>query len=154
MDAPRFSIVRSALPGGEMPRSPYRREKSMALSVATKQKALNAFVVSPVGRIDSNTAPSLEKELDKLLVQSATVIAMNMEGVDYISSAGIRVLVKTAKGLKKMDGKMVYMHLQPQVKKVFEIINALPSMKIFSSFDEMDEYLDTIQKSVLNGGSR
>jgi hypothetical protein len=40
------------------------------------------------------------------------------------------------------------MNLQPQIKKVFDIVNALPSMKIFASVDELDDYLDAIQKRV------
>lgn len=120
----------------------------MDLQVAVEQKAKGAYVVSPSGVVNSNTALALEKELDRVLEQSPTLIAMDLAELSYISSAGIRVLVKTQKALKKTDGKIVYMHLQPQIKKVFEIINALPSMKIFTSFEEMDQYLDTIQKSV------
>jgi hypothetical protein len=43
------------------------------------------------------------------------------------------------------------MNLQPQIKKVFDIINALPSMQIFASIEELDEYLDAMQKKVTRG---
>ncbi|MGD2270109.1 MAG: hypothetical protein PVI06_06895 [Desulfobacterales bacterium] len=45
------------------------------------------------------------------------------------------------------------MNLQPQIKKVFDIINALPSMQIFASIEELDEYLDAIQKKATRGAS-
>ena len=44
-----------------------------------------------------------------------------------------------------------FMNLQPQIKKVFEIINAIPSMKIFTSMEELDEYLDIMQKKIKAG---
>ena len=52
--------------------------------------------------------------------------------------------------LKKNDGKITFMNLQPQIKKVFEIINALPSMRIFSSIQELDDYLDVMQKKAVS----
>jgi hypothetical protein len=39
------------------------------------------------------------------------------------------------------------MHLQRQIKKVFEILNALPTLQVFKSIKELDEYLDTMQKA-------
>ena len=71
-----------------------------------------------------------------------------MAEVDYLSSAGIRVILKTKKALKTQGGKLVFMHLQPQIRKVFEIIEALPSMRVFKNIEEMDDYLDRMQKQV------
>jgi hypothetical protein len=43
------------------------------------------------------------------------------------------------------------MDLQPQIKKVFDIIGAPPSVQIFASIAELDEYLDVMQKRVARG---
>lgn len=120
----------------------------MDLQVTVEQKASEAYVVSPSGIINSLTAPLFEEKLDGILQKTPSLIAMDLAELTYISSAGIRVLIKTQKALNKTDGKLMFMHLQPQIRKVFEIINALPSMKIFASMEEMDEYLDTMQKAV------
>ena len=120
----------------------------MPLTVRTVQKALGAYVVAPTGQIDGQTYDILESELDTLLTEKPTLIAMDLARVDYLSSAGIRVILKTQKALKAHGGKMVFMHLQPQIRKVFEIIEALPTMQVFKNFEEMDEYLDRIQKKV------
>ena len=45
----------------------------------------------------------------------------------------------------------MYVNLQPQVKKIFEIINALPSMDVFASVAELDAYLDAMQRPQGNG---
>ena len=58
---------------------------------------------------------------------------------------GIRVLVKTKKAMKQSGGKIMFINLQPQIKKVFEILNALPSLKVFASIQELDSYLDAMQ---------
>ncbi len=120
----------------------------MSLTVRTNQKALGAFVVAPTGQINGQTYDVLEDELDKLLGQKPSLIALDLAGVDYLSSAGIRVILKTQKALKARDGRLVFMHLQPQIRKVFEIIEALPTMRVFKNFEEMDDYLDRIQKKI------
>ena len=120
----------------------------MSLTVRTNQKALGAFVVAPSGQINGQTYDVLEDELDQLLDQNPNLIALDLAEVDYLSSAGIRVILKTQKALKARDGRLVFMHLQPQIRKVFEIIEALPSMRVFKNFEEMDDYLDRIQKRI------
>jgi anti-anti-sigma factor len=120
----------------------------MPLTVTSEQKALGAYVVSPAGQINGSTYRVLEDELDTLLASAPTLIALDLAAVDYLSSAGIRVILKTKKALAANGGKLVFMHLQPQIKKVFEIIEALPSMRVFKNIQEMDEYLDRMQKQV------
>ena len=120
----------------------------MPLTVRTVQKALGTYVVAPTGQINGQTYDVLEDELDALLAQKPSLIALDLAQVDYLSSAGIRVILKSQKALKAHDGRMVFMHLQPQIRKVFEIIEALPSMRVFKNIEEMDDYLDRMQKKV------
>ena len=61
-----------------------------------------------------------------------------MKDLEYISSAGIRVVVKTQKDLKSRNGELYFTNLKPQVKKVFEIINVLPFMQIIDDLDEIN----------------
>jgi hypothetical protein len=41
----------------------------------------------------------------------------------------------------------MFAHLQPQIRKVFDILSALPTLKVFTSIEELDKYLDTMQKA-------
>jgi anti-anti-sigma factor len=120
----------------------------MPLLVNITQKAKDAYVVAPSGQIDGHTYSILENELDPIIAQKPTLIALDLADVDYLSSAGIRVILKTKKALTANGGKLVFMHLQPQIKKVFEIIEALPAMRVFKDIHEMDAYLDRIQKKI------
>jgi anti-anti-sigma factor len=120
----------------------------MSLKVTAKEQRVGVFVISPVGSIDSDTFSILEDRVDLILDSSPSEIVFDMRSVDYISSAGIRVILKAKKALKKNEGKVILVHLQPQVKKVFDIIKALPTMTVFTSIEELDDYLDKMQRKV------
>jgi len=121
----------------------------MALDVKIRQKALGAYVISCTGRMDSETSPLLEKEVRGLIAQKPGLLALDLEHLVYMSSAGVRVLIIAHKGMKDAGGKVVLLNVQPQVKKVLEIIQALPEQKIFRDMVELDAYLDRMQKKVI-----
>ena len=118
----------------------------MALEVTWNERAEGVFVVRPLGHMDSNTYTILEDVLDKLIAPSTSVLAFDMDGLEYISSAGLRVLFKAAKAVEAQGGKYFMSNLKPQIQKVFDIIKALPSMRIFKDIEELDGYLDVMQQ--------
>lgn len=113
----------------------------MALEVHTAVKSQGVFVVTPVGPIDGTDRGLLQEKLDAVLGQNPETIIFDMAGVDYLNSLGIRLLVKTKKALSSKGGSIAFVHLQPQIRKVFDIINALPAFKVFASLQEFDDYL-------------
>ena len=120
----------------------------MPLKVKSTSRGPGVVVVSPIGSIDAQTYSVLDEKMDEILKQQPDIIIFDMEFADYISSTGIRVLLKTKKALKEIKGRMVFMNLQPQIKKVFDILKAIPTLKVFASIEELDNYLDTMQKSI------
>ena len=88
----------------------------MTLLVSSRQKALGAYVVTLTGELNGKTYPALENKLDQLLEERPTVIVLDMAEVNYLSSAGIRVILKTKKMLTAYNGRLVFMNLQPQIK--------------------------------------
>jgi anti-sigma B factor antagonist len=119
----------------------------MPLKVKVTPKRPGVMMVSPIGTMDASTYTILEDKVAEALEEAPDVIIFDMEFADYISSTGIRVLLKTKKTLQETDGKMVFMNLQPQIKKVFEILQAIPTLKVFASIKELDNYLDVMQKA-------
>jgi anti-sigma B factor antagonist len=119
----------------------------MGLKVKTEQRSPGVVIVSPIGSIKHDTYLILENAVDAVLENKPDVIIFDLEFLDYINSLGIRVLLRTKKAMKETDGKMVFMNLQAQIRKVFDILEALPSLKVFASIQELDQYLDTMQKS-------
>lgn len=121
----------------------------MALIVRLKEKTTGVFILYAEGSIDTNTYSILEKQVDLVLKSGATTVIFDMKDVDYISSAGVRVILKARKVFKKKEGQVLLIHLQPQVKKVFEIIKALPTTQVFTSVEELDQYLDQMQRKAV-----
>jgi anti-anti-sigma factor len=119
----------------------------MTLKVNTSLKKPGIFVLAPVGSIDTAGNPIFQEKAEAVLRQNPDLIIFDMEFTDYINSSGIRVLVKTKKAMKQRGGKIVFINLQPQIKKVFDILNALPSLKVFASIQELDRYLDAMQST-------
>jgi len=120
----------------------------MPLKVGSREKTPGIFVISLIGSLDTRTHGIFDDRIDMVLKGAPKLIVLDMEHLDYISSIGISSILKAKKALKRIDGKLTLMHLQPQVKKVFEIINALPSQRIFTGTRELDEYLDRMQRSI------
>lgn len=118
----------------------------MTLEVNVDKKGEGTFAVSCFGSVDSITYRELEKTLAPFLIPSTKVLILNMEGVTYISSMGISVVLKTKKAIEENKGSFIMTNLQPQIRVVFEIIKALPNMRIFESMEEADEYLSQIQR--------
>lgn len=96
----------------------------MSLKIEKK----NAETLALTGRLDTLTAPELEAEISAMLptVQSLT---LDMEKLDYISSAGLRVILKTQKALGKKSG-LKLTHVPESVKEVFEITGFLDFLTI------------------------
>jgi anti-sigma B factor antagonist len=118
---------------------------NMALKVNTTVRRPGIFVVAPVGSIDAAGHAIFQEKVTSVLTQSPDVIIFDMEYADYINSMGIRVLIKTKKVMKQRGAKIMFTNLQPPIRKVFDILNALPSLKVFASIQELDSYLDAMQ---------
>jgi len=119
----------------------------MSLTVTYEQMGKGKYVIHPAGSLNSSTYRILEEQVEAILPLAPAILVLDLARLDYMSSAGIRVILKTRDALKKHQGRLMFMHLQPQIKKVFDIINAIPSMQIFGSIEELDEYLDVMQRS-------
>lgn len=120
----------------------------MSLTVTSKQKMEGVYVLSPSGRLDTSTYPELEQRVDVVLKEKPHTLVFDMEMLDYISSMGVRVIARAQKLMKAYNGRVVLLNLQPQIEKVFDIIKALPSQQVFSNMQELDDYLDRMQRQM------
>ena len=80
-----------------------------------------AVIVSLQGRMDAVTAPELEKKIDGLIEEGLNRFVINLKDLEYISSAGLRVILVIAKKLKTSNGQMLISNLKGVVNEVFEI---------------------------------
>ena len=104
--------------------------------------------VSLAGALNTDTAPGFDQELQKVVAQGLDLTVLDMKELDYISSAGLRVIFKAAKQTKAAGHRMAAANRKPHIDKVFEILKALPDMAVFANDQELDDYLDSMQKKV------
>lgn len=99
------------------------------------KKETNATVVTINGRLDTVTAPEYEKRFNELIAGAESGFVVDFDQLDYISSAGLRVLLATAKKLKGKGGQIRFANVKGPVKEVFDISG-------FGSIFPMDDSVD------------
>ena len=123
----------------------------MSLEITVTPEENNGKRISIAGSLDSNTAPQLQQSINAEINDSVSTTIIDFKDLDFLSSAGLRVIFKTKKMMDNNGGKFLLVNLQPQIKKVFEIIKALDGMNVFKDQDEMDDYLAAMQNKVKDG---
>ncbi len=104
------------------------------MKITQKQEG-EVYVFSLDGRFDAHSAGDVENKLNLALSQGAQKLLIDMNGTEYISSAGLRVLLAIAKKLKK-EGQVKVCCLQPYVKEVFDIAGFTQIFKIYDTCQE------------------
>ena len=87
--------------------------------IINRKKEEASLVISPVGRLDTSTAPELEKEIDTSL-KGIKKLVLDLKDVVYVSSAGLRVILKAQKTMQS-DGDMTVTGVNSSVMEVFDI---------------------------------
>ena len=101
------------------------------MEIAKKEKD-GVVVVSLIGRLDAASAGETETELNSLTGDGAKLL-VDLKGLEYISSAGLRVLLVVAKQIRRNNGKMCLCSLTETVSEVFEISGFLAIFDIADS---------------------
>ncbi|MFH1737877.1 MAG: STAS domain-containing protein [bacterium] len=94
------------------------------------------MVIKVKGRLDSVTAPELDRECVKSIEQGETRLILDLGELDYLSSAGLRVILSTAKKLKSSQGTLSLCSLQEMVSEVFSVAGFSSFLPIFGSLEE------------------
>jgi anti-anti-sigma factor len=104
------------------------------------------------GRLDTDTAHELDAEIDRLCAgRQVARLVFDLTALDYLSSAGIRCFIRARKLIEPKGGKVAIVNPQPGVRKVLDIVKAIPPGGVFASVAELDGYLDDIQKKMRDG---
>ncbi|MDR1551210.1 MAG: STAS domain-containing protein [Holosporaceae bacterium] len=92
-------------------------------------------LVVPVGRVDSSTAKAFEDEVMKA-ANGNTKMAIQFDKVDYISSAGLRVILMAGKKLTAAKGELVLINMPDKIFSVFKVSGFDKIIKICPNFEE------------------
>jgi len=100
-----------------------------------------AMVISVTGRMDAVTAPEFEQECNKWIDEGERLLIIDLGGLEYISSAGLRSILATAKKLKAEQGQIRFCNLNGMVQEVFSI----------SGFSSMFTICETSEEALKQG---
>jgi anti-sigma B factor antagonist len=99
----------------------------------SSQRFKRADLISITGRVDATTAPRLEAALRACIAEERFKFVVDLSGSDYISSAGLKVLLGIQKEVKRWNrGELRISGLQPRVRETLEMVGLLP---VFRTFD-------------------
>ena len=107
--------------------------------IEENHSGINIFKLN--GRLDSNTSQGFEKKIFQAIDNGSKNMIIDFKDLDYISSAGLRVILKATKALKREEGKMLLCDMQDYVKEVFEIAGFDAILPIVPT---LNEALETI----------
>lgn len=93
-------------------------------------------VVKVSGRVDSATAPELEKSLQGLLDSNRNQIVLDLQATEYMSSAGLRVLVAMHKAAKKGSGGLCLAQPSARVSEVLDLAGLTPVFDVYPDLVE------------------
>ncbi len=125
---------------------------NMGLEISVLKTNANVNKVRLSGSIDNDTFRELESSLNEVIATTSKAVVVDMADVEMVTSAGIGVLTSALKLAQKRNLEFAMVELQPQVKKVFEIMRLMPILNVFESQLELDDYLKRIQRRIQEDG--
>jgi anti-anti-sigma factor len=103
------------------------------------------------GRLDNESVGAFDEALDAVLASAVKVVVFDLTGLEYVTSAGLRSIFRAQKAMNARAGKSVLLNPTPQVKKVLDIVKVPDFGVVFKNVQELDAYLDAMQKKVAGG---
>ena len=107
----------------------------------TRQTVGKICIIGILGRIDSSTSENVEKVLNNVIDQDQAKVIVDLAGVDYISAAGLRVMLAALKKQRQRQGELKLAALQPFVKEVFEVTGFNKLFSIHTNREEAEKSL-------------
>ena len=124
------------------------------LEIKVENQSDGRIRVSLSGRLDTQTYAQCEQRLQPLLVAATRVLVLDLAKLEYLSSMGLRVLMRATKAMTARGGKCILTRPQPSIRAVIDIANAMPPETIFASVEEADRYLDVMQRRAREEAAR
>ncbi len=102
----------------------------------TKEELKGVIVLRCEGRLDATTSPQLEDAINQLIDQERNKIAMDFGAVDYLSSAGMRLLLSVTKRLKAKKGKLSIFGMHDEVSEIINMAGFSTILAIYSGEED------------------
>lgn len=101
----------------------------------TGKKSGDITILGITGRLDAYSAAEVEQKLDSVIEGGCVKMVLNLEGLEYISSSGLRVFLAQLKKVRKQQGDLKLAGMKPNIKEVFDIAGFTQLFNLFESED-------------------
>jgi len=118
----------------------------MADNILVERRPDGTAAIILIGRLDAENAGLVEQALDAVMDKRPWRVILDLGRLNYIASAGIRIILKLRQLQLASNGKLFMLEMQPQVKRVFELMQLLRVQEMFDSEADLDAYLDSVQQ--------
>jgi anti-anti-sigma factor len=122
----------------------------LSIEISQRQGAGGALaqVVRLSGSLDNDTVDQAENAMVPILKKPFPTVVFNLAELTFVTSSGISFFLNTKKQLEAKAIVVGVVGMRPSIRKVFDIVKALPASRVFESVQEMDNYLAAIQRKV------
>jgi anti-sigma B factor antagonist len=114
----------------------YSKEIDMSALIIDTDMTGDLPVVKVIGRVDSETAPELDDALSRLLEGEQYKIVLNLQDVDFLSSAGLRAIVKAYQTAQKSGGDVRLAAISEPIEVILRTVGMMQMLKMYPSNQE------------------
>ncbi len=112
-------------------------------TIPIRIEALTIQKVRISGYLDSSTFPQLQEHLDNLLKQGSHYYLLDLENLDYISSAGLGVLMGILREVREKEGDLKIINMSEKIARVFDLLGFSRLMKVYPTEAEaLDSFIN------------
>lgn len=115
----------------------------MDIKIETRELGAETQAVEVQGEIDVYTSPKVKEIISELIDKGNNHLVINLEGVRYIDSTGLGVLIGALKKVREKEGTINLVCNNPQIKKIFNITGLV---KIFGIYKNEEDALKNLKK--------
>lgn len=113
------------------------------MKIIEEPLAQRVYRIAPEGRLDAVTVPALEAVVQAHLAQQHARLVFDLSAVTYMSSSGLRALLRSRRQAQAAGGDLVLCSMHPRVREVFEMIGFTSLFKVFDRVEEAAAALST-----------
>ena len=110
--------------------------------IITRRKEILLDILAIKGRIDGLTSSEIKHAFDLAINEGQRHLIVDLKGVSYMSSAGLRIILETHKSLKIIGGELILLSIPPGIAEIFKVSGMAPMLNIFQDLPSVRRYLN------------
>lgn len=128
---------------------PYEPDHYLAISV-TRPPSGVAVVLHVEGHLDHDTVPLLRQRVAPFMGHGHRAIVFDLQKLELMTSPGVGAFLNVKRAQDKTGGHCLFVNVPPRIRRVLDVMDAVPPEDVFASTREMDAYLVALQRGEID----